>query len=299
VENKRLKIAVTGASGFVGRRFIEYNKDRYDIVALSLREKKIIDLDLSGVDAIVHLAGKAHQMQPVPDEVYYEVNYGLTKELAEKAKAQNIPHFIYISSTKVYGELMTEKLDEKSPCNPVDAYGKSKYQSEELLRFMSTELFKVAVVRPPLVYGPEVKGNMLRLLELAAKNYPLPFGNSRNLRSMVYIDNLLELINNIIARQATGTFIAGDSQPMPTDQLISVIRKNMGKKEDLVTIPSLFRGLLKIVRPAMHSRLFGSFVVDNSSTNKTLGFVPPFSSEQGISEMVKWYLTAENRRTRS
>jgi UDP-glucose 4-epimerase len=289
VENNRLKVAVTGASGFVGRRFIDYNKDRYDILPLSLRDRKISDIDLSGVDVILHLAGKAHQMHPVADQLYYEVNYGLTKELAESAKAQNVPHFIYMSSTKVYGEYMKEVIDEKSPCNPTDAYGKSKYQSEELLRFLSTELFKVAVVRPPLVYGPGVKGNMLRLLELAAKNYPLPFGNSRNLRSMVYIDNLVELINNIIYKRANGIFLAGDSKPLPTDQLISLIRKNMGKKEDLVTIPAIFRGLLKIVRPAMHTRLFGSFVVNNSATNKTLGFVPPFSSEQGISEMVKWY----------
>ena len=280
---------MTGAGGFVGRRFLEYNRDRYELVPLSLRERKIIDIDLSGFDCIVHLAGKAHEMQPIADEIYYEVNYGLTKELAERAKAQGVPHFIYISSTKVYGEQISETLNEKSPCNPSDPYGKSKYQSEELLRYMSTELFKVAVVRPPLVYGAGVKGNMLRLLHLSAKNYPLPFGNSRNLRSMVFIDNLVELINRIIDKQAAGTFIAGDSKPIPTDQLISMLRKNMGTKENLVTIPGIFRGLLKIVRPEMHTRLFGSFVVDNSTTNKTLDFNPPFSSEHGITEMVKWY----------
>jgi nucleoside-diphosphate-sugar epimerase len=297
VENKRLKIAVTGASGFVGRRFLEYNKDRYDLLPLSLRDRKIIDIDLSGVDCIVHLAGKAHQMQPIADEVYYEVNYSLTKELAEKAKAQAVPHFVYISSTKVYGDHITEKLNEKSPCNPSDPYGKSKYQAEELLRYMSTELFKVAVVRPPLVYGAGVKGNMLRLLDLSARNYPLPFGKSRNLRSMVFIDNLVELINRIIDQQAAGTFIAGDNKPIPTDELISMIRKNMGRKEDLITIPGILRGLLKVVTPAMHTRLFGSFVVDNSTTNKILNFTPPFSTEDGISKTVQWYLTAENKRT--
>ena len=280
---------MTGAGGFVGRRFLEYNTDRYELVPLSLRARRIADIDLSGFDCILHLAGKAHQMQPVADEVYYEVNYGLTKELAEKAKAQGVPHFIYISSTKVYGDQVTGTLNEKSPCNPTDPYGKSKYQSEELLRYMSTELFKVAVVRPPLVYGAGVKGNMLRLLDLSAKNYPLPFGNSRNFRSMVFIDNLVELINRIIDMQAAGTFIAGDSKPIATDQLISMLRKNMGTKENLVTIPGIFRSLLKIVRPEMHGRLFGSFVVDNSITNNKLNFIPPYSSEEGISEMVKWY----------
>ena len=95
MENKQLKIAVTGASGFVGRRFLEYNKEKYQLVPLSLREHKIIDIDLSGFDCILHLAGKAHQMQPVADEVYYEVNYTLTKELAEKAKAQRIAAYAW------------------------------------------------------------------------------------------------------------------------------------------------------------------------------------------------------------
>ena len=299
MENKKLKIAVTGAGGFVGSRFVEYNQDTYLVTRLPLREKKIADLDLAGFDVIVHFAAKAHDIQPVPDEVYYEVNYALTKELAEKAKAQNVPHFIYISSTKVYGEEIKGMLNEKSPCNPNDAYGKSKYQSEELLRFMSTALFKVAVVRPPLVYGAGVKGNMLRLLQLAAKNYLLPFGNSRNHRSIVYIDNLVALINRIIDRQASGTFIAGDSHPVSTDRLISLIRKYMNRKAGLLTIPSVLRGVLKLLRPGMHTRLFGSFVIDNTNTNKKLGFVPPFSTEHGIAEMVNWFLTAENRRKQS
>jgi nucleoside-diphosphate-sugar epimerase len=289
VENKKLRLAITGSNGFVGRRFLTYNSDRYQFVPVSLRDRKPREIDLSGIDVLLHLAGKAHDMQPVPDQVYYEVNYSLTKELAEKAKADGVPHFIYISSTKVYGDEIKEKLNEKSLCNPADAYGKSKYQAEELLRYMSTAVFKVAVIRPPLVYGPGVKGNMMRLLDLANKNYPLPFGNSRNARSMVYIDNLIELINRIIEKQAMGTFVAGDSEPVSTDRLISLMRTKMGKKEDLVSVPSLFRGLLKMVRPALHTRLFGSFVVDNSVTNKTLSFTPPFTTEYGIGEMVKWY----------
>jgi nucleoside-diphosphate-sugar epimerase len=285
-----MKIAVTGSSGFVGKRFLEYNQDRFEIISLSLRDTKLRDISLKGVDAIVHLAGKAHEMQPIPDQVYYDVNYTLTKELAEKAKEDGVPHFIFVSTTKIYGDQVTEIVDEKSPGNPDDAYGKSKYQAEELLRYMSTAVFKVAVIRPPLVYGPGVKGNMLRLLELAAKNYPLPFGNSRNKRSMVFLDNLIELMNTIIANQSMGTFIAGDREPVSTDRLLSLIRKSMGKKEDLVSIPSLLRFLIKKIKPALYTRLFGSFVADNSGTNKTLNFTPPFTTEYGVAKMVEWWV---------
>lgn len=284
-----MKIAVTGSSGFVGKRFLEYNRDRFEIITFSLRDTKVRDIDLKGVDAIVHLAGKAHEMQPIPDQVYYDVNYTLTKELAEKAKEDGVPHFIFVSTTKIYGDQVKEIVDEKSPGSPDDAYGKSKYQAEELLRYMSTAVFKVAVVRPPLVYGPGVKGNMLKLLQLAAKNYPLPFGNSRNKRSMVFLDNLVELINTIISQQAMGTFIAGDREPVSTDRLLSLIRKSMGKKEDLVSIPSVLRFFIKKLRPALYTRLFGSFVADNSQTNKTLNFTPPFTTEYGVEKMVEWW----------
>src|SRR5687768_10263888 len=120
-----MKIVVTGSSGFVGKRFLEYNKDKFEMMPISLRERKVRDIDLAGTDAIVHLAGKAHEIQPIPDQVYYDVNYTLTKELAEKAKQQGVPHFIYISTTKVYGDEVNETVNEKSLCNPNDAYGKS------------------------------------------------------------------------------------------------------------------------------------------------------------------------------
>lgn len=206
LENKKLKIALTGAGGFIGKRFLQYNKDKFDLVPVSLRETNVEDINLADTDVIVHLAGKAHDMNPVPDQVFYQVNYTLTKQLAEKARLQGVTHFIYVSSTKVYGDEANGVLNERSHCLPTDAYGKSKLQAEEMVRHLSNTRFKVAVIRPPLVYGPGVKGNMIRLLDLANRNLPLPFGNTRNARSMVFVDNLVELINVIIRRQATGIF---------------------------------------------------------------------------------------------
>ena len=282
-------IAVTGASGFVGKRWLEYNKERHITIPLSLRTQHAGTLDLKGVDVILHLAGKAHQMEPIEDQVYFDVNYKLTRQLADRAKQQGVRQFIYISSTKVYGDDIRETLDEQSPCRPTDAYGASKLQAEQYIQSIGDASFAVAIVRPPLVYGPGVKGNMARLLQLADKNYPLPFGNSRNARSMVFVDNLLELINRIIEQKADGIFVAGDRQPLATDALLGLIRKELGKSRRLFTVPGPLRAGIRIIRPALYTRLFGSFVVDNSATNRQLDFMPPYTTEQGIAQMVSWF----------
>ena len=158
-----MKLAITGSGGFVGKRFMEYNKGRYQLINVSLRSADPSDIDLQEAESILHLAGKAHDMHAKDERVYYEVNYELTKMLADEARKQGVPHFIYVSSVKVYGEEQNGILNESSPCHPLDAYGKSKLQAETYLRSIESDQFKVAIVRPPLVYGPGVKGNMIRL----------------------------------------------------------------------------------------------------------------------------------------
>jgi nucleoside-diphosphate-sugar epimerase len=136
---------------------------------------------------------------------------------------------------------------------------------------------------------------MIRLLQLANKNYPLPFGNSRNARSMVYIDNLVALINHIIEQKAAGIFLAGDQRPLATDELIGLIRKYLGKSRRLVTVPGPLRTIIKKSRPALYTRLFGSFVADNTGTNRQLGFTAPYTTEQGVAEMVNWFKQANGQ----
>lgn len=288
-------IAVTGTSGFVGKRLVDYDKYKYGIRSLSLREKKPADLDLHNIDAIIHLAGKAHDMRKTDDRIYFDVNYELTRELADTAKKNGVRQFIYISSTKVYGDDIHEVLDEASPCHPTDAYGASKLKAEQYLQSVQTESFKVAIIRPPLVYGPGVKGNMIRLLQLAAKNIPLPLAKTNNARSMVFVDNLVELINKIIDREAAGIFIAGDKEPLSTTDLISQMRKSMGNKKKLINIPVGLRKLIRHVKPSLYTRLFGSFEVDTANTNVRLQFVPPYSTEEGVSQMVNWFISLKNK----
>lgn len=232
-----MRIGVTGSTGFVGKRYMEISLPGYQKYSLDLRKNIVGDLDLSTTEVVVHLAGKAHEMQPSPDEQYFLVNFEITKALADHAKHSGVGQFIYISSTKVFGDDVNSVLDEHSNCMPTDAYGKSKLKAEEYLRSISTNAFEVAIVRPPLVYGPGVKGNMIRLLDLTSRKKPLPFGNTNNARSMVFVDNLVALIDQIISEKGNGIFIAGDLKPLSTEELVISIRKNLNNTSGLISIP--------------------------------------------------------------
>jgi len=289
-------ILLTGASGFIGQRYLSYNSSKYKITAVSLRETQVDDIDFHNVDAIVHLAGKAHQMTPIEDQVYFDVNLHLTEQLAKAAKKSQVPHFIFISTVKVFGEETTthHALTESSECKASDPYGKSKWQAEIALQKIETEDFKVAIVRPPLVYGPGVKGNMLRLLNLSMKGRAMPFAGIENRRSMVFIDNLVSLINSITDQKASGVFHAGDRQPLSTTKLISHINKHMDNKGRLIKLNGFFLRILRWLKPGLIQRLWGSFMIDTEQTNAQLNFNPPYESEEGIRQMVEWFKEANN-----
>ncbi len=281
------KIVVTGANGFIGKRFVEYNKERFDITTLSVRDDSYKIFDFTGFESIVHLAGKSHDMNCKDDSEYFKVNVNITKTLATKAKQDGLNHFIYISSVKVYGKEDRGLITEKSECFPEDAYGKSKLEAEQFLQTIKNENFKVAIVRPPMVYGVGVKGNMDRLIHLCQKKYPLPFGNIGNLRTMVFVDNLVEVLNAIIDYKAEGIFIPGDKKPISTDTLILMIKQSLGRKTKLISIPIFLRKMIRISMPDLYKRLFENFVIDTKNTNVVLNFVPPFSTEYGVNQMVK------------
>jgi nucleoside-diphosphate-sugar epimerase len=284
-----MRIAVTGANGFVGKRFMEYKPGKYDLRPVSLRGVNPAGINLKDVDVIVHLAGKAHDMAEQDEKIYFDINYRITKELADHANRSGVPHFIYISTVKVYGEGGDEPLNEYAACLPEDPYGKSKLEAEQYLQSIEGLRFAVSIVRPPVVYGPGVKGNIIRLMAAIYKGRPLPLGNTRNQRSMVFLDNLIELVHRIIDTRMAGIFVAGDERPLSTDGLIKLIGKHLHGKSRLVSVPGFMRKLLKAVKPGLYKRLFGSFVIDNSDSNKRLNFTPPYSTEYGIEQMVKWY----------
>lgn len=284
-------ILVTGASGFIGRNYKSNATYKSNIVSVSLQNTKLEEIDLTNINSIVHLAGIAHRMNQPSGQIYYDINSTLTTNLALKAKKSGVKQFVFISTIKVYGdkEGFDINFEEDSLCLPNDDYGKSKREAEQSLLKLSDSKFKVAIVRPSLVYGAGVKGNLEKLMKLVSKKYKLPFGNINNKRSMVYVGNLIALIDTIIKQKAEGVFIAGDKQPISTSYLIQNIQKNFGQKKHLFSLPGLFRNLIKTLKPELYKRLFCSLVVDNSITNQKLNFIPPFDSEIGIREMVLAY----------
>ena len=283
-------VLLTGASGFVGQRFLEYNKNTFNIRTVSLVNTAVENIDFTGIDALVHLAGKAHQMTKIDDSIYFEVNTELTKKLALAAKAQGVPHFIFISTIKVFGEHQNAVLTEGSPCEPInDPYGESKLKAENFLQSIEDTTFTVSIIRPPLIYGPRVKGNLIRFLKLADNGKPLPFDKIDNRRTMVFLDNFIALINTIIAQKQSGIFLAADTQPISTTFLIAEMRKNMARPTRLFAMPSILKWVLKTMKPEMYIRLYGSLEMNPQDSFKRLNFKAPYSVEHGIGEMVKWY----------
>ncbi|MDQ3016598.1 MAG: NAD-dependent epimerase/dehydratase family protein [Bacteroidota bacterium] len=287
-----MNVLVTGAGGFVGQHYIRTSGLTHHCIPASLRNQNPEEINLDDVDVVLHLAVVAHDPEMVNHDIQYKVNLDLTTQLADHAKLAGVKHFIFMSSVKVYGEGTDKVLNEDSVCIPVDAYGKSKLEAEKYLLQQQTDNFAVAVIRPPLVYGPGVKGNMLRMLHLASKKIPLPFANAHNRRSVVYIENLIALVNHIIEVRASGIYIAGDAVPVSTGELFMLIRANLKGSRLLFPTPVVLQKLLRAVKPGLFNRLFGSFEVSNKSTNAKLKFIPPFTTEDGIKDMVSWYQTS-------
>jgi UDP-glucose 4-epimerase len=290
-ETRKCNLIITGSSGFVGTSFIKNTSD-INIQGVDLLVQKTDEIDFTNVDTVLHLAALVHQMKGAPEDRYFKVNRDLAFEVAKQAKLKGVTHFVFMSTAKVYGESTTNALpwDENSDCNPQDPYGTSKWEAEVLIRSLEDDHFKVAIVRSPLVYGAGVKANMYNLVKLINKCPIIPLGGIRNRRSMVYIGNLTSLLKQVIDKRASGVFIAGDRTPLSTSQLTELIAKCQHRRIWLITIPGFVLKGLGRIKPSVTDRLFGSLELDNHHTNEVLDFIPPFSSEEGIREMVEWYL---------
>jgi UDP-glucose 4-epimerase len=285
-----MNLAITGSSGFVGTNFIKNSKE-FIITEIDLLTKKVDEIDFTGVNSVLHLAALVHQMKGAPEEQYFKINRDLAYDVAKKAKSQGVSHFVFMSTAKVFGESTTDKpaWNENSECNPVDPYGQSKYEAERLILDLQSENFKVAVIRSPLVYGVGVRANMFNLVKLVNRFPALPLGGISNRRSLVYVLNLVALLRHIIEKQAYGIFIAGDRESLSTTMLTQLIADASNKKVILFKIPKFVISTINRLKPSIVDRLFGSLELDNTSTNQRLEFVPPYTSQEGIQEMLEWF----------
>jgi nucleoside-diphosphate-sugar epimerase len=314
------KILITGANGFVGKSLLQnlILKKKY-FIHLSSRtaQEKTIDqvsyfnvgdIDsktnwknaLYQVDCVIHCAAKVHVMGTKQKDllnIYRRVNIEGTKNLAEQAASLGIKRFIFLSSIKVNGERTKGYLSFRYSDNPQpeDAYGISKFETELALKQISKKTgLEIVVIRAPLVYGPGVKGNFLRLLDLVYRKTPLPFAKINNLRSFVSIDNLTELIIRCIdhPKAAEKIFLASDNEDVSTPDLIIKLSKFMNKTPRLFPIPVWILQLMGQLsgKSLEVERLTGSLRIDISDTHKILGWSPFLSLNEGLEKVVKWYL---------
>lgn len=274
---KKKTLMITGASGFIGSNFIKKYEDEYNIVPVCLIENKPEDLDYEGVDTILHLAALVHQMKEAPEEKYFEVNTELTKRLAITAKEKGVKHFVFYSTVKVYGfdgELNNHDfiLTEKSQCNPNDPYGASKYEAEKILNSLQNENFKVAMVRPPMVYGKGVKGNMLSLMKLINILPIIPFNYDNNKRSIISTENLLYMTHLIIKNKADGVYLGTEGSPVSIKEIAESIEKGLGKKKINIKFPRVIFKLLCKVKPDIMVRLYGTLAFKQEDNYNKIGY---------------------------
>jgi nucleoside-diphosphate-sugar epimerase len=311
-----MTILVTGATGFIGRALCPVLRGRGFEVRAAVRgwaglapDIELAEIEdigpgtrwsaaVSGTDAIVHLAGRAHVLgRRSADEAakVRALNVDGTSHLARAAARAGVRRFVFVSTAKVHGEESAgwPWTEEDSPA-PQDLYAQTKWEAEEALADVArTTSLEVVVLRPPLVYGPGVKANFLRLLRTVERGIPVPLGAVRNQRSLIYVGNLADAITLCLGHPAAAnrTFLVSDGEDVSTPELIRRVAAAMDRPARLVSVPvwMLRLGASLIGRGADFDRLAGDFALDASAIRRDLGWRPPHSMRSGLAETAKWY----------
>jgi len=315
-----MRVLVTGASGFLGSALVTGLKQQgHDVVATTRRavsapvqavEYRVVgDLDgapewhspLQNIDVVVHTAARVHVMDESsrdPLRAFRQVNVFATLGLARQAAEAGVRRFVFISSIKASGEQTrpgTPFRADDIP-DPIDPYGISKLEAEVgLLALAARTGMEVVIVRPPLIYGPGVKGNFASMIKLVGKGLPLPLGAIHNKRSLVGIGNLVDLITRCLNHPAAVNqmFLVSDGQDLSTTELLRGVAEAMGKPVRLVPVPvgMLQLGATLLGKKATAQRLLGSLQVDISKTREMLDWTPPYPVEEGL----KYCFESSNR----
>lgn len=258
-------ILITGINSYIGtslEKKLEKDAAKYYFKKVNLRDTKWKSEDFSKFDVVVHVAGIAHIKENEKNkELYYKINKNLTYEVAKKSKLDGVKHFVFLSSMSVYG-VENGMIDADTPPNPNTHYGKSKFQAEELVNKLADDSFKVAILRPPMIYGRGCKGNYARLANLAVR-IPV-FPDIDNKRSMIYIDNLLEFIKQIIDDSSSGLFFPQNSEYVKTSEMVRLIAEAHGKK---IVMTKLFNPILELLNIRTLNKVFGDLVYVQDQSN--------------------------------
>lgn len=316
-----MKLLVSGANGFVGRAVCQRLLERGLAVRGAVRsedrqvpagvEKVVVgdaeaprDLGaaLAGVFAVVHTVARVHRMRDRstdPLAAHRAVNVEGTLRLARAAAAAGVRRFVFMSSVKVNGEGRRAAFTENDAPAPADPYGVSKWEAEQALATLGRETgLEVAVLRPPLVYGPGVRANFLRLLDLVARGVPLPLGAVHNRRSLIFVGNLADAA--VAAATSPGaagrTFLVSDGQDLSTPDLVRAMAAALRRRAHLLPVPErLLRLAAALVGGSdAADRLLGSLWVDSAPIRRDLGWSPPFSVAEGLAATASWYASSRH-----
>ncbi|MFA1642618.1 NAD-dependent epimerase/dehydratase family protein [Chryseomicrobium imtechense] len=264
------RILITGKNSYVGTKFMEWVSqwpDEYQVDAISVRGDEWKQYDFSIYDSVLHVAGIAHvSTDSKMEDLYYKVNRDLTIEIAKHAKKNCVKHFVFMSSIIVYGDGDKDLkiITKETVPNPSNFYGDSKLQAEKLLHEIENDEFKIAIVRPPMIYGPNSKGNFPKLIKMA-KITPL-FPKYDNQRSMLFIDNLSEFLRLLVSDQGQGLYLPQNKEYVNTSELVRLAAEHNGRK---ILLTELFNPLISIFvsRFNVVNKMFGNLVYDKD--NKT------------------------------
>jgi len=315
-----MRFLITGANGFVGKPLCaELLRQGHSVrAALRSANTPVEDVEvvvtgaidggtdwtdaLRGVDVVIHLAARVHVMKETaadPLAEFLKVNLHGTANLARQAARAGVKRLVYVSSIKVNGERTTESRPfvESDEPDPQDAYGMSKWQAEQTLQRIAQETgLQVVIVRPPLVYGPGVKGNFAQMLKVLGAGIPLPLASVHNLRSLVYVGNLVDALIVCATHPAAAgqTYLVSDDEAVSTPDLLRLLGNMMGHLAHLFSCPP---ALLKLAgrltgKAEQVERLLGSLRVDSGRICRELDWTPPRTLQQGLQATAEWYRDA-------
>jgi len=316
-----MNILVTGSTGFIGAALIEELEKEKFFISAAVRDASngkfnpnvncisighlTPSLDwsyaLQGVNTIVHLAARAHILSDKSDDPladYRYINVDCSLNLAHQAAIAGVKRFIYMSSIKVNGEfsILGKPFTAQDIPTPRDFYGVSKYEAELGLRAIAEEFgMELVIIRPPLVYGPQVKANFLSMMNWLWRGTPLPLGGlTNNRRSFVFIDNLVSMIVACITNPlaANQTFLVSDDEDLSTTGLLERMALALGRPSKLVAVPAtlIAFGAKLVGRADISLRLLSSLQVDIKKTKNLLGWSPPVSVDEGLLKTAEYFL---------